>query len=546
MNYQDKYEKYKTKYIELKHTYQKTQYGGNGSILETYLLPRGTNPELILKQYGQKCTGGTNVAVIYLNESREYYPENVKITDLEPLQLIYEIRYTDNYGRIQQPIQFTQDNIKIYIGYGAYTQSEFFQMISSDEGIKYIIISDGNEYRCISISDVAKNIESSVSELSRGVDISKTYHQPIINLPKHEPKIEKFEESVNRNGQTVQLPGIKIDGYSFVLESRTPPQSQREAIAIKTKDARYCYYRSDSEMGIWRLCMISDYGIDKGVDYVTSSFISIELQQFINENLSKLMVEPEASIISRCKKSPERTDAFNLLNDENRIYKNREYMFEIMERCRAAHCFTTGTFGFESVMETIEQYRKTLAKNTPEYDIYDDFVQTLNLFCGKKCSDNDYKTRTENFIKAYYDTIGYLMDKNFVLHKESKKYIGSYSFAYKNAKINHNLYGVYIISRSTNQSYRLIYSYYNIYLDENSKFNGNYYAIINLLPPDAKITSSGLYDKIMSVGVYIYKILEYRKQCDIEDKTRNVGGDCRYIFLGDFLNRVWPLQLLKD
>jgi hypothetical protein len=65
----------------------------------------------------------------------------------------------------------------------------------------------------------------------------------------------------------------------------------------------------------------------------------------------------------------------------------------------------------------------------------------------------------------------------------------------------------------------------------------------------AKVDQFGLYDQILSVGVYIYKIIEYKKQCNIHDQYREIGrpdtaGEC-YTFIGDFMTNVFPLNKIQ-
>jgi hypothetical protein len=61
-------------------------------------------------------------------------------------------------------------------------------------------------------------------------------------------------------------------------------------------------YQSNSELGLWRLCIFSDpinteisegkfTPFAKGVDYVQSTLIHLELQKFINTNIDKIRFE---------------------------------------------------------------------------------------------------------------------------------------------------------------------------------------------------------------------------------------------------------------
>lgn len=44
-------------------------------------------------------------------------------------------------------------------------------------------------------------------------------------------------------------------------------------------------YRSNSELGLWRLCIEICGNFYKGPDYIQSTIIYVKLQNFINENI---------------------------------------------------------------------------------------------------------------------------------------------------------------------------------------------------------------------------------------------------------------------
>jgi hypothetical protein len=70
-------------------------------------------------------------------------------------------------------------------------------------------------------------------------------------------------------------------------------------------------YQSNSELGLWRLCIFSDQrrtrvaeGIftpfDKGIDYVQSTLIHLELQKFINKNIHNIRIEEFDPEVHKC------------------------------------------------------------------------------------------------------------------------------------------------------------------------------------------------------------------------------------------------------
>jgi hypothetical protein len=150
-------------------------------------------------------------------------------------------------------------------------------------------------------------------------------------------------------------------------------------------------------------------------------------------------------------------------------------------------------------------------------------------------------------IKEIYNGLSLFIETYFSCDKSTNKKIGKYFFKYSNdVSINHTFYEVIIKNNVINKYYKLFYINYDYVNIKNPKFNGNYHAILNIVPINSVITNYGIYDKIMSVGIYIYKIIEYKSQCKIADKEREIYDNIGcYTFIGDFMTDVWPLNILK-
>jgi hypothetical protein len=88
---------------------------------------------------------------------------------------------------------------------------------------------------------------------------------------------------------------ISIDGIEFTLLRKTNYDDRYkevvnvESIIVEDDDEIQKYnfwvYRSNSELGLWRLCINLRGKFHKGPDYIQSTLIHIELQHFINENI---------------------------------------------------------------------------------------------------------------------------------------------------------------------------------------------------------------------------------------------------------------------
>jgi hypothetical protein len=81
----------------------------------------------------------------------------------------------------------------------------------------------------------------------------------------------------------------------------------------------------------------------------------------------------------------------------------------------------------------------------------------------------------------------------------------------------------------------------------NSLIAGTYKIILNLLPTPSKIGPFGLNQSYISTGIYVYKMFEYAKQfygrITLKDPKPTFGN---YVFLGDVLTTMWPLQEVRE
>jgi hypothetical protein len=81
----------------------------------------------------------------------------------------------------------------------------------------------------------------------------------------------------------------------------------------------------------------------------------------------------------------------------------------------------------------------------------------------------------------------------------------------------------------------------------NSLIAGTYKIILNLLPSPSKFGPFGLNQSYISTGIYVYKMFEYAKQfygrVTLKDPKPTFGN---YVFLGDLLTNMWPLQEVRE
>ena len=335
-----------------------------------------------------------------------------------------------------------------------------------------------------------------------------------------------------------------IDDIEFTIAGKTYLDKDIVHIISKTKSGEennIVFYRSNSEMGFWRLGFWPRgwSGFHKGSDYVTSTFIHIELQKFINDHFDGIYEYDADTFVNGDMGKYINYDSKTYIANPNRFdilfedkYKDRisdDKYFNFLRNCKSAYCFSSNQLT-DKTFKTFAALLDRITNDSPDYEKF--FKEKFDNNCATaKQNINNINT---NHIECLYKTISEFMEKYFIV-LGNKRTVGDFYF--KNDKMSLDttiqVYSILIKNVSENKKYKLYYGYYNFQ-------SNNYKMIINIVPIESKIHKFGIYDKIVSAGVYIYKCFEYTKQCDIKSKECYDG----YYFIGNYISNVWPLNKL--
>ena len=342
----------------------------------------------------------------------------------------------------------------------------------------------------------------------------------------------------------------KIGNYIFVLGKYTFTKDNRNHINLKSiftdqtgtkKETIFACYRSRSEGGFWRSCIprfnIPDRGwYEKGANYITSSFIHLDLQIFINSNYDKLTEVGENLISAYCNANKE---LFHFLYDENRFAKDD--VLAPLKDCKAGECFKS--YG---ICDFVKKLGDKNLKSSYEIDLHSLLSSKLTELTCNQPPHMQLNANLNEHIGIFYEGLSEYLSKYFKI-ENYHRFIGSFSDGFYDYKVTNTLYELHITNLESNKKYILYLNNYN-YFNKPEQFNGIYKHITNIVPIESKITKFGLYSEIMDVGTYIYKPIEYLVQCQLNNRTRviNTGGfgGC-YVFIGDFQTNVWPLNYIN-
>ena len=296
-------------------------------------------------------------------------------------------------------------------------------------------------------------------------------------------------------------------------------------------------YRSNSELGFWRLCVtksptFQNFLLYKGTnDYVQATFIHLELQKFINENIQYV---PKTTL-----------DEYGKI-DECVCYINTR------------HCNSSN----QIASEQIDNPERVISE--PPFSIingYDDETKNKDpVGCGRIP-----KGFTDAGVRAIMKEFSDNLSAEYKYTKKSLIHVSSFTFNFETimnsvgdiycVKLNRkiplkdsqtNTVLIYFLKTKLDIDPSLIANpskslfTYNITKICSRDFHVFPFLITN---GDARITNMGLYSKYIPSGIFICKLFDYYTygQCTLEE-TRSEKCTMMYSYIGKRYDDLFPLR----
>jgi ubiquitin C-terminal hydrolase len=423
-----------------------------------------------------------------------------------------------------------------------------------------------------------KNIDNDNIQKIRKI-IYKTYQNYLKNNSKGKPSIK-----INR--QTYYLLGKNEITFRFIYH-----------ICYEYNGVYndFYLYRSISEGGLLRLCYNepSSTKLEKDYDYVLTSGVYFELQNFINEidnnnniNIESTLCNPEWYIrpydyiydsdnkIRNVKHHDKVPDLIKNNKLEYGIFYDRKYLFGAgitnISELKSIYNYNKEfdkykkIFSYANLNDYINASPENIREQFDEPYLYilqycktgscfKNLGEVNDLICKKINNKGLEEARNElckyivssNTLDKFMDGVKNYMKNYFTYKFISKKqlnYENKYMFKKNNKFDNYIIvtYKYYKIIKITRQIARNIFKHYYLHiLGYEYKDRKNYELVFNITPIKSTITEFGLYNKYYPAGILTYKILEYSQQCNINDNNRCI--EPHYIFIGDYVD--WTSKL---
>lgn len=329
------------------------------------------------------------------------------------------------------------------------------------------------------------------------------------------------------NNFEFELIGFYLNAYA----NRNVIKCSSRNTLINTIEYFYLY-QSVSDMGFWRLCVEqkiknkegeSFVGIlYKGIDYIQQTFIHIDLQKFINENINHIdkIYDTDKNICSY----EGNNNLSNIISHVNDISRYNKY---------------------DNDIPIFKEYRKNKCgsiKINNEHITEEELLKNLNDF-SKKFSENfDIVIDTNEKI---YENYKFNKIINSIINPADTSFINFTGNIYKVKLQNKENKGIEIW---------LYYINYNLTIKICSNKSSknickiepikNKYSPLLLIHVSSIITKFGLYSEYIMSGNYICKLIDYRTQCS-DGKTAYSQCTSEYTYIGDRYNNLFPFDIIE-
>ena len=354
---------------------------------------------------------------------------------------------------------------------------------------------------------------------------------------------------------------IEIDNFTFRLDyicllAERPIILLESTNKTNQNTQKFAIYGSLSELGALRLLIqgVGKYNkLDLHHDYVTATFIHMNLQKFIRDkwdNITKLT----QSELNKKKKQYFMTQKKIRSNLSKLSYNVNKGSGRTRKNCLENSCSTNGSDGSDG-SESLYKKISTLCEGIGSkcgrgkwFKLTSDIKKTINTFIRE--NELDLKIDSSiipyifvikliyTFLNKYYKTTGQSTVEEYIYDTKSKE----------NTIINVTVYKVEIEEKENNsKKYNYYYIKYKIISTKSTRFvvtyqNTDYFAPLFIIPQCSEVYKYGIYDCYLPGCFYFCKPFEYDFQTSNKVpnvSTRTIGNNLlggNYIFMGDLID----------
>jgi hypothetical protein len=287
--------------------------------------------------------------------------------------------------------------------------------------------------------------------------------------------------------------------------------------SINKNTTRHEYYASHSQLSFFRYCIERKTygGYEKGFNYISSTFINMDLQKFIITNIKKFNFEKTTEEI----KCPFPSVLSIRINDPSQNTSNNVFFKLVDEVFPLVETYLDYKESLKKLISSLND-STFITPNEHKLDIASDIYCILKLNKSHiPINPKNNKIETYNVLKKIFSAI---FNKNFeIITEKNKEFENIVSI--NGLNINITIYRIDIKDKYYNSEYKL---YYIKYIYESVEYKN-----IICIEPKAEntIEITGLNKRYVSSGVFINKVFDYADQTIFSDRLG-------YVFIGNLSN----------
>ncbi len=425
----------------------------------------------------------------------------------------------------------------------------------------------------------------------------------------------------------IYRPAVTINNITFTITSRliNPQQPTRIFFMINSEDHEgnhnpFLVYKSNSDIGIWRFLvlhlsnseisdvsketnvLIMDPGepirnqyteellpnlvnkhviIEKGANYVTTTFMCIELQQLLTQHQDDPSIHTYPFVLGEQIKgisndselvidyvfNPLRgyDNSTNISFTKSNIYKCGNFAFthfDLIQICKTIPPFNThSNLSLQQIINHVFSSSNTDLKNNIIRVWKENYFPIILSIQIKEYPEVERQAISEILTKINTDNIepstimaltykylvNYFYIPNFTIDLSETQQLYTFTTRYDNAVFDLIINSCNFLENNTGAKYCLFFYQYNYANSTNNKYDGTYNFPLNIISLDEDnntVNKMGVYHKYLNVGSYLCKIMEYKMQMEYlhENRTIIVDGLPVYNFVGDLFTDIWPFN----
>ena len=298
------------------------------------------------------------------------------------------------------------------------------------------------------------------------------------------------------------------------------------------------YYASISDGSFWRFCIKANESkprLDKGYNYISTTFINIYLQKFIFAFMRSFEIQDNHTNTIDCVDSAS-LESIRYLDarifTERFVYPN-DFFLIINEIFPPVTHFMNYN---RCLIRLLDKMSNLIVSN--DSSSIDKINICSDIFCllnGQKLNRNielTEETSRRVFFNKIRDVFSDLFLIYFTLKQETKEIIFTNNFSVGTFSFVVTIYSMDIVYKLNNEIFILYYMIYS-----STRLTKKIKTFLYIIPKDNSITQYGLDNYYVAGGVLINKIFDYPKQSPITVLSGHVEHESlHYRFIGDLTN----------